>query len=112
MEALGEVDAELREQLERLRVGHELSDRVAPDRAGEQHDRLDDLAVDRVAGEPAYELAVDLEVVDRQLPQRRERAEAGAEVVEGDLEAEPAERFRERVGAVDVRDRRRLGDLD
>src|SRR4051812_10774677 len=112
VEALGEVDAELREQLERLRVGYELRDGTAPDRAGEQHDRLDDLTIDRVAGEAADELAVDLEVVDRELPQRREGPEAGAEVVERHLEAEPAERLRERGGAVDVGDRRRLGDLD
>ena len=80
--------------------------------ARERDDRLDDLAVDRVAGEPAHELAVDLEVVDRERAQRGEGAEAGAEVVERDPEAEPRQRLGERARLADVRDRGGLLDLD
>ena len=58
------------------------------------------------------ELAVDLQVVERQVLEVVERGEAGAEVVERELAADLAQPLHERLRLGDVHDRRRLGDLE
>ena len=58
------------------------------------------------------ELAVDLQVVERQVLEVVERAEARAEVVEREAAAELREALGEAPRERDVRDRRGLGDLE
>ena len=60
----------------------------------------------------ADELAVDLDDVERQVLEVGERAEAGAEVVEGEAAAELGEPLGEAARLLEVADRRRLGDLE
>ena len=63
-------------------------------------------------GERADEVAVDLEVVERQVLQVVEGGEAGAEVVEREAAAEPGQALREGAGLLHVGDRGGLGDLE
>ncbi|MFT3854741.1 MAG: hypothetical protein QM733_18690 [Ilumatobacteraceae bacterium] len=73
---------------------------------------LDDRLVGRHRPEPGDEAAIDLHRGDRQLAQVGERRVAGAEVVEGDLDAEPAQAGEAVDGAVEVGQDRGLGDLE
>ena len=75
-------------------------------------DRPDERSLHGVGGQVAHELAVDLEEVHRQALQIGEGGEAGAEVVEDEAAAELLERQDELARAPQVRDRRRLGDLE
>ena len=92
VEALGEVDAHLAQQLERLAVVDELGDRALAQPAGDVDDRPHDQLVGPVVGRSRDELAVDLQQVERQVLEVVERGEAGAEVVERELAAELADR--------------------
>ncbi len=56
--------------------------------------------------------AVDLQLVDLELAQHRQRRVAGAEVVEGDAGARGAQRGQDRRGPARVGQQRRLGDLE
>ena len=73
-------------------------------------------AIDQPVGLVAHavgdELAVDLQVVERQVLEVVEGAEAGAEVVEREAAAELAQPVGERARLRDAGDRGRLGDLE
>jgi hypothetical protein len=110
--ALREVDAELEQQLERLRILDTLGDRLQLEAARERDDGLDDVAAGRVGREVADELDVDLQEVERQLLEVGEAAVARAEVVERELAAEVVQVLGERARGGLVRDQRRLGYLE
>src|SRR5947209_1148818 len=75
-------------------------------------DRFDNELVDGICPEAANEVAVDLEIVERQMLQVTERAEPGAEIIEREA-APPAPQVRhERLRAVDVANRRCFGQLE
>src|SRR4051794_15520882 len=97
--ALRLVDAELAQERDRLRIAGLLGHRALAHAARDLHERLDDDAVAGVAGAVAHELAVDLEVVEREVLEVVERAEAGAEVVQGEAAAELGEPPGEPAGA-------------
>ncbi len=80
--------------------------------AGELDARLDDQLVGAAFRAVLDELAVDLEVVERQILQVVEGTETGAEVVEREMTTEGGQLVDELARAVDVLDRGRLGDLE
>src|SRR3954463_3716954 len=112
VEALGEVDAELADGLEDVLVRDELGEARRAEAGGTPPAPLDDEPVRRVLAHAADELAVDLEDVEVEVLERRERGEAGPEVVEREPAADTPQRRRERACGVEVDDRGRLGDLD
>ena len=65
----------------------------------------------RAHGEIADEVAVDLEVVEREALEVEERPEAGTEVVERELAAQRVQPDRERLRLLEIRDRRRFHPL-
>ena len=112
VEALHVVDAEVAHQRHRLLVADHLGDRALAEPAGDVHDRLDHELVGAVGHAAAHELAVDLQVVERQVLEVVERREGGAEVVEREAAAERGEAVGELLRARDVRDGGGLGDLE
>ncbi len=93
-------------------IGDELRHGLLPHPPGDPHDRLDDELVDRIGPESTDEVAIDLEIVEREMLQVIERAKAGAEIVQREA-ATPAPQLRhERLGLVDVANRRRFGQLE
>ena len=111
-EALRERHAELAEPLHDVAALDALRDRLNLERARHARDRLDDALVGAVAQHVAHELAVDLHVVHGQVLEVRQRRQAGAEVVEREAAAARLQRAHERDHAIQVRDRRRLRDLE
>src|SRR6185436_17692509 len=75
-------------------------------------DRLDHGSLDPVVQHVLYELAVDLQVVDLQVPEVGEGGQAAAEVVEDETAAFGLQAGDEAQGAVELADRRGLGDLE
>ena len=65
-----------------LLVGDELGDRLLAESLGDADDGLDHELVDLAVGGVLDELAVDLDVVERQVLEVVEGAEPGAEVVQ------------------------------
>src|SRR4051812_15180907 len=100
--ALCLVDAELAQQRHGLGVPGLLGHRALAHAARDLHERLDDDAVAGVAGAVAHELAIDLQVVEREVLEVVEGAEAGAEVVEREAAPELGEPRGEPAGARDV----------
>src|SRR3954454_7768037 len=108
---LGEVDSVATEQTERCVVAHELRDGLLSEPVRDLDDRFHGQLVRLRRGQLADEVAVDLQIVERQVLQVVERAEASAEVVECECAAELAEALGEAARLLDVHDRRRFGDL-
>src|SRR5439155_26386865 len=90
VEALAGVDADRAEEAGDGVVGDELGDRLLAHALRERDERLDQQPVHWAVGEVADVFAVDLEVVERQVLEVEEGAEAGAEVVQSELAAEVA----------------------
>lgn len=88
MVALHVVDAELAQVLQDFVVLDEFGDGFLAERMRDVIDGTHHRLVDRVGDDIAHEGTVDLHVVDRQVLEIRERAEAGAEIVEGELAAD------------------------
>src|SRR5215217_7923717 len=110
--ALRVVHAEPGQQLERLLVADHLRHRALAEPARDVDDGLDHELVRAVVEARAHELAVDLEVVERQVLEVVEAREGGAEVVEREAAAELVEAGGELLRARDVAHRGRLGDLE
>ena len=110
--ALAVVDAEAGQHFDGFLVADELGDRALAHAAGDLHDCGDQDAVGLIHGAVADELAVDLEVVEGQVLEVVEGAEAGAEVVEGEVAAQLGQALGELRGRGDVGDRGGLGDLE
>src|SRR5579875_231189 len=85
--ALGVIDAQLAQQLDRLGVADELRHGLLAQGTGKLRERADHHAVAVAARQVADEVAVDLDHVEGQLRQVLQRAEARAKVVEGDATA-------------------------
>ena len=77
----------------------------------ELDDGLDDGGVLRVDAEPADERSVDLDRLDREPLQVGQRRVPGAEVVDGEVQAEVAQLAQRDRGGLDIAHQRRLGDL-
>src|SRR5450755_1260210 len=77
------VDTHPAELIQRGLILNAFGDRLDLELVRDADDRLDDLTVLQVAEQVADELDVDLEVVDRQMPQVGEAAMADAEVIQG-----------------------------
>src|SRR5215208_621397 len=110
--ALRVVHAEPGQQLERLLVADHLRHRALAEPARDVDDGLDHELVRPVVQAGAHELAVDLEVVERQVLEVEEARERRAEVVEREPAAQRVEVRGELLGARDVADRRRSRDLE
>jgi hypothetical protein len=80
--------------------------------AGHTEDRLQDRHRAPVGGDPHHEAAIDLDHVEVQLPQTRQRRIAGAEVVERELRAERPQVGDHLQHLGGVHTPRRLGELD
>src|SRR5688572_910412 len=101
-EALGEARAESLELLELLRRLDAFGDGVERHAAADRDDALHDLTtVGRVA-EAMDERAVDLQGRDGESPQLADRAEAGAEVIDADLDVALTQCLQQTAGHVDV----------
>ena len=112
VKALGVVDALRAHEGLQLRVADELRDRLLAQPAGDPHDGLDDELVGLVAQAARDELAVDLQVVEGQVLEVVERAEARAEVVEREAAAELRQPLGEAARERDVGHGGGLGDLE
>jgi hypothetical protein len=112
VEALAVVDAKACEDLDGPQVLDVLGDRALPHPVGDLHDRGDEDPVSFVLGTAADELAVHLQVIEWQVLEVVERAEAGAEVIERELASQLGEPLGEGGGVGEVRDGSRLGDLE
>ena len=88
VEALGVVDALAAQELHELVVADELRHGLLAEALGDVDDRADDELVGAVGEAVGDELAVDLQVVERQVLEVVEGAEAGAEVVEREAAAD------------------------
>ena len=88
MVALGEVDAAAAEEQLRLVILDALGDRLLVEAVRERDQRLDHELVGAVAEAVGDELAVDLEVVEGDVLEVEEAAEAGAEVIEREAATE------------------------
>src|SRR3954454_24046901 len=110
--ALGEVDAQLGDHGERLLVADELRDGLDSEPLADVDEGLDDQLVGTALGEVPHEFTVDLQVADRQVPAGVEGRVARAEVVQREAATELRQPLGELAGVFDVRDGRRLGDLE
>src|SRR5690606_22674541 len=106
------IDAVLAQQVERARVLHEFRNDALAERAPDLYDRADETLVDGIVQQVADEAAVDLQVVDRELPQVVEGAEARSKVIEGEAAPDLAQGIDHAPGLFVVGDRRGLGDLE
>src|SRR6202043_3539973 len=75
------------------------------------HDRLDQDLVSWIGSEVSHEIDVDLQIGNGYRLQVGEAAKPGAEVIEGELTAEPSQPMRNDLSDLDVLHQRRLGDL-
>src|SRR4029079_10056411 len=106
------IAPELMERVE-LRAGLDaLGDRAQAEAARDVDDRRDDRGVLVLGPEAVDEGAVDLDRVDRDALQARERRVAGAEVVEQDADAAGAKLLSRGARRGDVREQGALGDLE
>src|SRR5258708_7681674 len=112
VEALPVRDSDLHQLARDLLALDELGDRLQPEAGPDPVDRLDQGVVEVVLGDSLDEQAVDLDSVHREMLQIVERREPAAEVVEVEAHAQGAQRFDLRARALDVGDRRGLGDLE
>src|SRR5207237_8607980 len=87
VDALSDVAADRLERLERLRVLHALGHRTQAEVVGEVDGGVHERADAGIGERTADDRAVDLDFVDREALEVRERGEARAEVVDGDLGA-------------------------
>ena len=107
------VAAAVLEQPARLLLGFDaLGERREAEAVGDAQEHLGDRAVAFVVGQAHDERAVDLDHVDRQLFEIRERRIAGAEIVDCDGEAPAAKQIDRVHRALDILHRGGLGDFD
>ena len=111
MEALREVAAARRQRVGLGRALDAFRDRHEPERVRDLHDGPDEQRA-RPAEDVAHERAVDLQQVDRELLEVRERRVAGAEVVDGEPHAEVAQAPQPDRRRGRVLHERALGDLE
>src|SRR5450755_3760298 len=106
------VNAQVAQQCQGLVVLDELGDRLGAQPAGDVDHGPDDEPVRRRPREPLDELAVDLDAVELEVLEVVEGREPGAEVIEREPAAQLTQIVSEITGAVDVRDRGGLGELE
>src|SRR5581483_5474217 len=87
-------------------------DRRQAEALGQVDDRAHDLGVAGVALHGAHERTVDLDLVEVKLAEVVEAGIAGAEIVEGNLDADILEGAEGRAGRADIGDQRGFRDLD
>jgi hypothetical protein len=112
VEALAEWAAEGLEHLEVLGRLHALGDDLQVHRAGHLHDRRGHFGLLRAGLQACDELAVELELVERQAGEVRERRVARAEVVEREADAQVLELAQRLQGALAAAEQRALRDLE
>src|SRR5450759_1165818 len=112
LEALGVVDAVVAQQPHRRLVADVLGDRLLAHAAGYADERLHDELVLARGGQGADEVAIDLQIAEREVLEVVEGAEAGAKVVERDGAAERVHSFAEGDRLSHVGDCGRLRHLD
>src|SRR4051812_39359971 len=112
VEALGVVDAQLAQRVERRLPLDPLRDRAQPHAPPDADHRLEQHAVLRPALDVADEVAGDLQEAERHVLEVVERGEAGAEVVERQPAAEPAQPLGEAPRLDDAGHGDVLGDLE
>src|SRR3954447_10932408 len=91
VKALGEVDAELAQEIQRRLVLDPLGDGPLAEAGGQRDDPGDHGARSRGLAQVAHELHVDLEIPDRQVLEIGEGRIAGAEVIEREEAADLVE---------------------
>ena len=112
METLGEVDADVVDDLEDFFVLDKLGDGFDLHRCRQFVDGVRHGPVDRVGGHVPDDAAVDLEEVDVQVTQVAERGKPGAEVVDGEAHTKLRQRGDEPSGGAEVGDSGGFGDLE
>ena len=110
--ALEAVAAAHVEEVELRARAHAFGDDLEPEAARKADDRLGDRRVARIGLEVGDERDVDLQRVDREMLQVRQRRIAGAEVVDRDGEAFVAQLVQHLADRVEVVQQARLGDLE
>lgn len=108
---LGKVHATLLQQPHGIAIPHALADGLWAEHARDFDDGFDKMPVDTIAAKVADEVLVDLEVVDRQALEIRQRVEPHTEVIERDSATQPLRGIDERAGAIDIRQRGLLSEL-
>ena len=79
---------------------------------GQRQDQAHELTTAALGVEPADQAAVDLDEIGGELPQQCQVGVAGAEVVDGDADAEAMKFVELRLGRDDVGHHDVFGDLD
>src|SRR3954452_18027154 len=110
--ALGDRHSVLGDPVEGPGVLDALGDGAQPEPPAEVDDALHDRRVRRVGEQVADERAVDLELVDRQVLEQRERGVAGPEVVHGNADPRRDEALDDPQRAIGIAHQCVLGDLD
>jgi hypothetical protein len=88
-------------------LGHDFQ----PEGARQATDRRDDRMILRLVGQPGDEAAIDLEGIDREPAQVRQSRIAGAEVVDGQADAQSLQAFHRVQRDPGIAQQRGLGDL-
>src|SRR6185295_2220908 len=104
--------ADLLKGREDLVAFHRLGDRRDAEQLADLVDRFDQRALDRAFVDVAHEAAVDLQEIDVEVLEVRERRQAGAEIVEHKTAAARLQGADELLGAGEVRHRRGFGHLE
>ena len=90
---------------------HELGDRFDPDDPGDFREAADRRLIQGIIDHVPDELAVDLQVIHRQVLEISERGGAGAKVIQGDLDSQCADLSNEGSGVTQVRHRGGFSDF-
>ena len=96
--ALAAVDAQVLEQVQGRLVADKLCDRLLVEPPGDPHDGLNDQPVDGRVDTPGHKFAINLQVIERQVLEVVEAAEAGAEIIEGEVKSQLPEPLGELLG--------------
>jgi hypothetical protein len=112
MEALRVVDAALPQPIRHVLIGDELRHGLLPHALGDSDDCFNDEPIGGIGAEATNEVAIDLEIVEGEMLQVEERAEAGAEIVQREPAAPTPQLGGETLRALNVADRGRLGQLE
>src|SRR6185295_6294878 len=101
------VDAAAPQPIRHLLVGDELRHGFLPHAPGDPYDRLHDELIDGICAKATNEVAIDLEKVEGEMLQIKERAETRAEIIKCEAATSTSQFGRESLRVIDVANRGR-----
>ena len=112
MEALRVVHAASPQSVHDVSIRDKFCHGFHPHALGDSDDRFDDELVFRIGAKASDEVAIDLEIVEREVLEVIERAESRAKIVQRKTAPSAPQLRRERLRVLDVANRRRFGQLE